>query len=93
MAQLTGIELDGKSFEQVKSIIEEAKKTGKWIVFAGHEMNDGGRQTSLLVTLRELCRYASDPSNGVWIDNVHNIALYILQENREHSRAPGIKSP
>lgn len=80
MSQLTGIEIDGKSFEQVRNIIEEAKKTGKWVVFAGHEMNNGGRQTTLLTTLRELCKYASDPSNGVWIDNVHNIALYIMQE-------------
>ena len=83
MAQLTGIELDGKSFDQVRSIIEDARKTGKWIVFAGHEMDDGGRQTSLLTTLEELCRYASDPANGIWIDNVHNIARYITKARAE----------
>jgi sialidase-1 len=83
MAQLTGMELDGKSFEQVKSIIESAKVTGKWVVFAGHEMAEGGRQTSLLTTIEELCKYAADPANGVWLDNVHNIAAYILEKRRQ----------
>jgi hypothetical protein len=76
-AQLTGIELDGKTFEQVMAIIESARKTGKWIVFAGHEIDDSGRQTTLLSTLGELCKYAADPANGVWIDNVHTIVLYL----------------
>lgn len=79
-AQLTGIELDGKSFDQVKAVIESARKTGKWIVFAGHEINDSGKQTTLMSTLEELCKYASDPANGVWIDNVHNIAAYVRSQ-------------
>jgi peptidoglycan/xylan/chitin deacetylase (PgdA/CDA1 family) len=83
ICQLSGIELDGKSFDQVKSIIETAMKAGDWIVFAGHEMADGGRQTSLLSTIEELCNYAADPANGIWIDTVHNIASYIIREKRE----------
>ena len=82
MSQLTGIELDGKNFEQVKNIIESARATGKWIVFAGHETGDGGRQTSLLSTIEELCRYAADPANGIWIDNIHNIASYITERKK-----------
>ena len=80
MSQLTGMELDGKSFEQVKKLIESAKSKGSWLILAGHEINDSGSQTSLLPTIEALCKYALDPANGIWIDNVHNIATYINKE-------------
>ena len=83
MAQLTGMELDGKSFDQVKALIESAKKKGQWLILAGHEINNDGKQTSLLSTIEELCKYASDPANGIWIDNVHNIASYIREKRGE----------
>ena len=54
MAQLTGMELDGKSFDQVKALIESAKKKGQWLILAGHEINNDGKQTSLLSTIEEL---------------------------------------
>lgn len=95
MAQLTGIELDGKSFEEVLKLIESAKSSGKWLIFAGHEMNDGGNQTSLLSTLDALCRYATDPANEIWIDHVHNIASYVLQKRNEtpSAQVPPYKNP
>ncbi|MCX6255678.1 MAG: polysaccharide deacetylase family protein [Bacteroidia bacterium] len=80
MSQLTGMELDGKSIEQIISLIEEAKSRGLWLIFAGHEMNDGGSQTSLLTTIEAICKYAADPANGIWIDNVHNIAAYVKEK-------------
>ncbi len=86
MAKLYGMELDGKSFEQVLKIIETAKSQGGWIIFAGHEMNDSGHQTSQLSTIEALCKYAMDPANGIWIDNVHNIAAYINTVRRGGSR-------
>jgi peptidoglycan/xylan/chitin deacetylase (PgdA/CDA1 family) len=81
LSHLFGMELDGKSFEQILSLIDEAKSKGMWLILAGHEMNEGGSQTSLLPTIEAICKYASDPANGIWIDNVHNIASYI-KENR-----------
>ncbi len=78
MAQLTGMEMDGLSFEQVKEMIESAKKDGSWLILAGHEMNEtSGNLTSLLATLEAICIYANDPANDIWIDNVKNIADYI----------------
>jgi peptidoglycan-N-acetylglucosamine deacetylase len=85
LSQITGMELDGKTFEQVKVIIESAKSTGKWLVFAGHEMNEGGNQTTLLSTLEAICKYALDPANGIWIDHVHAIADYIKKQRGETS--------
>jgi len=83
MAQLTGMELDGKSFDQVKTLIESAGRKGQWLILAGHEINNDGRQTSLLSTIEEIIKYASDPANGIWIDNVHNIASYIKEKRGE----------
>jgi beta-glucosidase len=77
MSQLTGMELDGKSFEEIKKLIESPRSKGSWLILAGHEINNGGSATSLLSTIDSLCKYAMDPSNGIWIDNVHNIAKYI----------------
>lgn len=83
MAQITGMELDGKSFEQVKIIIDQAKENGSWLVLAGHEMDEGGRQTSLLNTIEAICEYATDPANEIWIDNVHHIAEYVKEKRGE----------
>lgn len=83
MSQLTGIELDGKSFDQVMELIKAATVKGQWLLLAGHEMNDGGRQTSLLNTIDQLCKYVADPANGIWLDNVHNIASYIKDKRAE----------
>ncbi len=95
MSQVTGMELDGKSFEQIRTLIESAKSNGQWLVLAGHEMNEGGFQTSLLSTIEEICRYASDPANGIWIDNVHNIASYIKEKRGEpqFAEVPLYKNP
>lgn len=95
MAQLTGMELDGKSFDEIKKLIDSAKSTGKWLILAGHEMNVSGNQTSLLATLEAICAYAMDPANEIWIDNVHQIASYILEKRNEIPSAdlPPYKNP
>jgi beta-glucosidase len=95
MSQLTGMELDGKSFEQVKALIESARAKGSWLVLAGHEMNEGGVQTSILSTIEAICRYAADPANGIWIDDVHTIAAYIKEKRGEASftAVPLYKNP
>jgi len=83
ISQLTGMELDGKSFDEIRNLIESAKITGKWLILAGHETNNNGVQTSLLSTIEAICKYALDPANSIWIDNVHNIALYVKSKKRE----------
>jgi beta-glucosidase len=89
------MELDGKSFEQIKNLIEEAKSKGQWLVLAGHEMNEKGFQTSQLSTIESICKYASDPANGIWIDNVHNIAVYVKAKRGElpFTETPVYKNP
>jgi peptidoglycan-N-acetylglucosamine deacetylase len=76
-AQLTGIESDGKDFEQILAIVEVARQAGSWVVLAGHEMGKSGAQTTRLAMLERLCAYAKDPSNGVWLAPVGTVAKYV----------------
>ena len=76
-AQLTGMEMDGKNFEDILPLLESAKQTGQWVVLAGHEMATSGVQTTRLGMLKKLIEYAQDPANGIWIAPVGVVAKYI----------------
>ncbi|MHC4509782.1 MAG: polysaccharide deacetylase family protein [Planctomycetota bacterium] len=80
MAQLMAMELDGKDFEQVKQTIERTLANGGWLIFCGHDIGEGGRQTTRSSTLRALCEYAQDPANGLWLDSVETVARHILRQ-------------
>jgi peptidoglycan/xylan/chitin deacetylase (PgdA/CDA1 family) len=80
LALLNGTELDGKSFQEALQLIEQAREQGAWLIFAGHEMDEEGRQTSLLPTIDSICRYASDPANGIWIAPVTRIGDYVREK-------------
>jgi beta-glucosidase len=77
LAQLTGMESDNKSFEQIKSMIDMAAENGAWLVLAGHEIGEPEFQTTWSSTLEQICEYASDPANGIWIAPVGAIAAYV----------------
>ena len=76
-AQLTGIESDGKDFDQILPIIEAATKTGLWVVLAGHDIGAGGRQTTRIAMLEQLGAYATIPTTGVWVAPVAPVARYV----------------
>jgi peptidoglycan/xylan/chitin deacetylase (PgdA/CDA1 family) len=77
MAQLTGMEMDGKNFDEILEYINDAKKGAQWLVLAGHETAESGSQTSRLSMLRALCAYAKDPANGIWIAPIGEVAAYV----------------
>ncbi len=79
LSQLLGMESDGKSFEELKALVDKAAEEGKWLILAGHEMDESGRQTTLLESLENLCQYLNDPANGIWVDTVEHVATYITQ--------------
>ncbi len=78
-AQLLGVELDGLDFEAARKLIETAAANGGWLVFAGHDIGEGGRQTTRIDTLEAICEYAKDPNNGIWIDTVENVVRYVRE--------------
>ena len=81
-SQLTGVEMDGKDFDQVLLMLEDAKKSGQWLVLAGHEMGDSGPQTTRLAMLQKLMEYAQNPANGIWLKPVGTVAKYIQQHKK-----------
>ncbi len=95
LSQLLGMEVDGKSFDEIKKWIDFAKENNLWLILAGHEIGPEGYQTSRITTLEAICQYAIDPKNEVWIDNVHNIASYIKEQRGEKAfvEPPVYKNP
>ena len=80
MAQLMGVELDGKDFEQLTELIDTTRANGGWLIFCGHEIGKQGRQTTRSSTLKAMCEYAQDPANGLWLDTVQAVARYIHKQ-------------
>jgi len=80
LAQLTGMEMDGKDFNQILPLIENAKKSSAWLVLAGHEMGTSGNQTTRLSMLEKLIEYSQDPKNGIWIAPVGTVAKYVKNQ-------------
>jgi peptidoglycan/xylan/chitin deacetylase (PgdA/CDA1 family) len=80
LAQLTGVESDGKDFEEILTLINQAKKDHMWLVLAGHEMAEDGAQTTRLSMLRKLLAFANDPANGIWIAPVGTVTKYVLEK-------------
>lgn len=81
-AQLTGMEMDGKNFEDILPMLENARKNQQWLVLAGHEMGDSGSQTTRLSMLKSLIEYAQDPAHGIWLAPVGTVAKYIQQKKK-----------
>lgn len=81
-AQLTGMEMDGKNFDEILPLLESAKQNHQWVVLAGHEMGESGEQTTRLSMLKKLIEYAQDTANGIWIAPVGTIANYIQRQKK-----------
>ena len=77
MAQLLGMESDGRSFDELRALVEQAAEGGRWLILAGHEMADAGPQATSLESLAGLARYVADPANGVWVDTVGSVARFV----------------
>jgi hypothetical protein len=75
------MEMDGKSFEELLPIIEDARKNGLWLVLAGHEINQSGPQTTQTETLEKLLQYLQKQS-GIWVATVGEISAYVSQKRK-----------
>lgn len=82
LAQLTGVEMDGKEFDQILPLIQKARENGAWLVLAGHDIGKDGPQTTRVSMLEKLLPYANDPANKIWLAPVGTVARY-LQTQRQ----------
>jgi hypothetical protein len=83
LAQLTGVEMDGKSYKDLRTLVEDARKSGGWLVLGGHEMGKGGRQTTRLSELKRLLEYVHKPENRIWVAPMGTVAKRV----RDHRGA------
>ena len=79
LAQLTGIEMDGKDFPEIKLLLDQAKQSGHWLILGGHEIGESGRQTTRVEMLKKLIEYAQDPANRLWMAPVGTVGRYVRQ--------------
>lgn len=79
LAQAMGSSFDDLDFAQMKQIVDEAIQQGRWVIFVGHEIGQGGFQVTDTHALEQLCRYLKDPTNGIWLGTVEEIGLYVGQ--------------
>jgi peptidoglycan/xylan/chitin deacetylase (PgdA/CDA1 family) len=84
LAQVMGIDLDELDFKQVRQLVDAAVADGRWLVLFGHEVGEAGHQTTFASTIDDLCRYAQDPANGLWIDTVAAVGQYILEQRAKN---------
>lgn len=83
LAKVFGMQMDGYDFTYIKGLIEKTAKGGGWLVLAGHEMKPSGTGlTTYTSMLEELCEYANDPANGIWIATVKDVAEYIIEQRK-----------
>ena len=80
LSHVMGIEFDGMNSEQLKALVRRTTEEGFWLVLCGHEIGNGGPQTTHTETLTAFCEYSSDPQNGLWVAPVADIASYIASQ-------------
>ena len=81
LSQIQGIEMDGKDFEkEIKPLLDEAVENGKWVVLAGHEIGEGGFQTTQVSMLEELLAYVQQPNSDIWMAPVGTVTTYVKHQ-------------
>lgn len=78
LAHLLSTSTDGMKWNQLLPLLTSTVEQGDWLILTAHEVGAEPRfQFMLTDTLERVCRYATDPVNGVWIDTVENISRYV----------------
>ncbi len=78
LAQTLAVEADNHDFEQIRPLIEQAVRQGRWLILAGHDIGvDDKPQTTRVSLIESVCKYARDPDHGIWIDTVAKVATYV----------------
>ena len=75
--------MDGKDFDEILALIQEAKSQGYWLVLAGHEINEEGPLTTRISMLEELLPYLKDSAPEVWLAPVGEVATYVEQHRND----------
>jgi peptidoglycan/xylan/chitin deacetylase (PgdA/CDA1 family) len=83
LAQILAVEIDGLSYDGMKQLVDRAVSENRWLIFAGHDIGAGGRQTAIVSELEKLCHYLKASDETIWVDTIANIADYIRSERQD----------
>jgi hypothetical protein len=72
--------MDGLDFEQVLPLLEVARDRGQWLVLGGHEIGEGGRQTTRVTMLEKLLEQVRQPASGLWVAPIGTVAKHIAKQ-------------
>jgi beta-glucosidase len=93
LSQVLAVEADNHDFEQIRPLIEQASRQGRWLILAGHEIGDGDKPQTIRVSMIEsVCKYAGDPGHRIWIDTVASVAARVANVREALSSAAKAKS-
>jgi peptidoglycan/xylan/chitin deacetylase (PgdA/CDA1 family) len=79
LAQVLAVDADDLSYDELSRWLRKAAAEGRWLVLAGHEIGDGGRQTVRASALEQLCRDAGGEGSDLWIATVAAVASFIAR--------------
>lgn len=87
LSQAMGTPFDDLTFDQMKDLVVNAAKDGRWIIFVGHEIGQRGFQVTDADALGKLCDYLNDPTNGIWLGTVAQVGDYVRGQQRAASNS------
>ena len=70
LSQTMGTAFDGMDFPQMKKVVDDAIKQGRWVIFVGHDIGQRAFQTTDTNAIELLCKYLKEPPNGIWLGTV-----------------------
>jgi peptidoglycan/xylan/chitin deacetylase (PgdA/CDA1 family) len=77
LAQVPSLDFDGKTFDELRAMVEAAVADGCWLIFTGHEVGDARvKQTTSAKALAKLCAYLKRRSD-IWTDTVTAVGRHI----------------
>lgn len=79
-AHLLAVSSDTLTWEQLQPWIDSTLEQGHWLILVSHEVGEPSqRQTMPAETLEQVCRYAGEHPDDLWVDTVANINAYITR--------------
>ena len=85
LSQAMGTAFDDMDILQIKKVVDEAVKQGRWVIFVGHEIGQRAFQTTDTKAIELLCKYLRDPENRIWFGTVDEVGEYIRQQRNGHN--------
>lgn len=81
MAQVNGVDADGKEPGQLKTMVDANLENGTWLVLVAHDIGRHGHQSMPPDALQQLCRYVA-VRDELWVDTVTAIGAHLAAERR-----------